>query len=73
VKAIASVVGTRSATQVRTHAQKYFMKLARSQTKEEAALGKGGSNPDQEPSEAVSFSPSFFFFFPCAHPRLFLC
>ena len=27
VKAIASIVGTRSATQVRTHAQKYFMKL----------------------------------------------
>lgn len=29
VKAIATFVGSRSATQVRTHAQKYFMKLAR--------------------------------------------
>jgi SHAQKYF class myb-like DNA-binding protein len=27
VKAIASFVGSRSATQVRTHAQKYFLKL----------------------------------------------
>jgi SHAQKYF class myb-like DNA-binding protein len=27
VKAIAAFVGTRSATQVRTHAQKYFLKL----------------------------------------------
>jgi SHAQKYF class myb-like DNA-binding protein len=30
VKAIASFVGSRNATQVRTHAQKYFMRLARS-------------------------------------------
>jgi SHAQKYF class myb-like DNA-binding protein len=29
VKAIASFVGSRSATQVRTHAQKYFLKLVR--------------------------------------------
>ncbi len=29
VKAIAAYVGTRSATQVRTHAQKYFLKAAR--------------------------------------------
>ncbi|EKX40377.1 hypothetical protein GUITHDRAFT_142870 [Guillardia theta CCMP2712] len=30
VKSISSIVGTRSATQVRTHAQKYFMKMAKS-------------------------------------------
>jgi len=50
VKAIASVVRTRNATQVRTHAQKYFMKLARSRTQEG---GGKGSNPDQEPSETT--------------------
>ena len=51
VKAIAQVVGTRSATQVRTHAQKYFIKLARSR-KESQSSGKPmqdtHSNPDQE-------------------------
>ena len=55
VKSIASVVGTRSATQVRTHAQKYFMKLARSRTSEEGQTK--GSNPDQDPSEAVRAPP----------------
>jgi SHAQKYF class myb-like DNA-binding protein len=37
VKAIAAYVGSRNATQVRTHAQKYFMRLARS-----SKVGRGG-------------------------------
>mmetsp|Transcript_4939 Transcript_4939/g.10955 ORF Transcript_4939/g.10955 Transcript_4939/m.10955 type:complete len:248 (-) Transcript_4939:215-958(-) len=39
VKAIAQFVGTRNSTQVRTHAQKYFMKLARERRQ---AHGLGG-------------------------------
>eukprot|EP00292_Cryptomonas_paramecium_P009876 CAMPEP_0113692708 /NCGR_PEP_ID=MMETSP0038_2-20120614/19247_1 /TAXON_ID=2898 /ORGANISM="Cryptomonas paramecium" /LENGTH=264 /DNA_ID=CAMNT_0000614675 /DNA_START=213 /DNA_END=1004 /DNA_ORIENTATION=- /assembly_acc=CAM_ASM_000170 len=53
VKAIAQFVGTRNSTQVRTHAQKYFMKLARLKKQEEdGGCGGPSSNPDQEPSEA---------------------
>lgn len=52
VKAIASVVGTRNATQVRTHAQKYFIKLARSrkqsQTNGQLMNSDGTSNPDRD-------------------------
>mmetsp|Transcript_27691 Transcript_27691/g.43229 ORF Transcript_27691/g.43229 Transcript_27691/m.43229 type:complete len:479 (-) Transcript_27691:207-1643(-) len=51
VKAIASIVGTRSATQVRTHAQKYFMKLARARKQQDQVSLSGTMNPDQEPSE----------------------
>mmetsp|Transcript_35997 Transcript_35997/g.81022 ORF Transcript_35997/g.81022 Transcript_35997/m.81022 type:complete len:460 (-) Transcript_35997:206-1585(-) len=51
VKAISQVVGTRSATQVRTHAQKYFMRLARSSKQESTSLDN--SNPDQDPSEVT--------------------
>jgi SHAQKYF class myb-like DNA-binding protein len=42
VKAIAQHVGTRSATQVRTHAQKYFIKLARMKKSAEEAGKAGG-------------------------------
>jgi len=53
VKAIASFVGTRNATQVRTHAQKYFIKLARSGKEGESTSGMNLnpdalSNPDRE-------------------------
>lgn len=52
VKAIASVVGTRSATQVRTHAQKYFIKLARSRKQNQnSGLPNSSdvtSNPDRD-------------------------
>ena len=41
VKAIAQHVGTRSATQVRTHAQKYFIKLARMKKSAEEAAKAG--------------------------------
>ena len=41
VKAIAQQVGTRSATQVRTHAQKYFIKLARMKKSAEEAAKAG--------------------------------
>ena len=41
VKAIAQQVGTRSATQVRTHAQKYFIKLARMKKSSEEAAKAG--------------------------------
>ena len=37
VKAISAYVGTRSATQVRTHAQKYFLKAARENKAREKA------------------------------------
>jgi len=48
VKAIANYVGTRNATQVRSHAQKYFMKLAREgklsdDHNEQDAVGEGSS------------------------------
>ncbi|EKX54502.1 hypothetical protein GUITHDRAFT_63596 [Guillardia theta CCMP2712] len=36
---IASYVGTRSVTQVRTHAQKYFMKLCKGAVPNESSLG----------------------------------
>jgi SHAQKYF class myb-like DNA-binding protein len=41
VKAIAQYVGSRSATQVRTHAQKYFIKLARMKKSAEEAAKAG--------------------------------
>ena len=41
VKAIAQYVGSRSATQVRTHAQKYFLKLARVKKSAEEAAKAG--------------------------------
>lgn len=41
VKAIAQHVGSRSATQVRTHAQKYFIKLARMKKSAEEAAKAG--------------------------------
>mmetsp|Transcript_14117 Transcript_14117/g.20528 ORF Transcript_14117/g.20528 Transcript_14117/m.20528 type:complete len:431 (+) Transcript_14117:168-1460(+) len=50
VKTIATAVGTRNATQVRTHAQKYFIKLARSR-KQGKSMGSNSdmlSNPDRE-------------------------
>jgi len=40
VKAISNFVGTRSATQVRTHAQKYFLRLEREKTRD------GDESPD---------------------------
>lgn len=55
VKAIASVVGTRNATQVRTHAQKYFIKLARSRKQSQSSglpiSSDAMSNPDREDME----------------------
>jgi len=53
LKAIAGYVGTRSATQVKTHAQKYFQKLARQKQEETTSSsggdGSGGSiNADQD-------------------------
>eukprot|EP00960_Hanusia_phi_P037806 753131-Hanusia_phi.AAC.3 len=47
VKAIAQFVGTRSATQVRTHAQKYFIKLARMKKSAEEAAKTGGPDAAQ--------------------------
>lgn len=52
MRAIAFVVGTRTPTQVRSHAQKFFMKLA-SQNKSSDLGGEGSQlergNPDREP------------------------
>jgi hypothetical protein len=45
-KAIAAAVGTRNATQVRTHAQKYFQKLARTK----------GKNGEREQEQAGNIS-----------------
>lgn len=39
-KKIAEIVGTRSVSQVRSHAQKYFMKLERRSAREQARLKK---------------------------------
>lgn len=42
IKSISRHVGTRSATQVRTHAQKYWLRVERERVKEEAGLGLAG-------------------------------
>merc|ERR1711998_76465 len=46
VKAIAQFVGTRNATQVRTHAQKYFLRMSR-----EEKMDMKGSNPNKDDGE----------------------
>ncbi len=48
VKGIASIVGSRNATQARTHAQKYFLKLARMKKCAEEALKNGSPGSIQE-------------------------
>lgn len=48
VKGMASIVGTRNATQARTHAQKYFLKLARMKKCAEEALKSGSPGNIQE-------------------------
>mmetsp|Transcript_11911 Transcript_11911/g.29841 ORF Transcript_11911/g.29841 Transcript_11911/m.29841 type:complete len:425 (-) Transcript_11911:71-1345(-) len=48
VKGIAQIVGTRNATQARTHAQKYFLKLARMKKCAEEALKNGSPASIQE-------------------------
>lgn len=42
VKAIAQLVGTRNATQVRTHAQKYFLRVTRE------GQGKSENDPEED-------------------------
>jgi SHAQKYF class myb-like DNA-binding protein len=50
VKAISAYVGTRSATQVRTHAQKYFLKAAReNKAREKATMIQGALIHDRSP------------------------
>ena len=51
VKAIAGHVGSRNATQVRTHAQKYFMRLARSSKQGGDSIKCSGSNGGGSASE----------------------
>ncbi|KAJ1468437.1 hypothetical protein T484DRAFT_1984223 [Baffinella frigidus] len=51
VRAISFVVGTRTATQVRSHAQKFFMKLA-SQNKSSDQDTRG--NPDRDPNIPIA-------------------
>eukprot|EP00293_Proteomonas_sulcata_P010599 CAMPEP_0184300854 /NCGR_PEP_ID=MMETSP1049-20130417/11186_1 /TAXON_ID=77928 /ORGANISM="Proteomonas sulcata, Strain CCMP704" /LENGTH=377 /DNA_ID=CAMNT_0026611689 /DNA_START=102 /DNA_END=1235 /DNA_ORIENTATION=+ len=48
VKQIAAIVGTRSATQVRTHAQKYFIKLARMKKSAEERAKAGIEGAEEE-------------------------
>mmetsp|Transcript_13614 Transcript_13614/g.26880 ORF Transcript_13614/g.26880 Transcript_13614/m.26880 type:complete len:374 (+) Transcript_13614:159-1280(+) len=48
VKGIAQIVGSRNATQARTHAQKYFLKLARMKKCAEEALKNGSPGSIQE-------------------------
>ena len=50
VKAIASLVGTRNATQVRTHAQKYFLRLQSNDGEE------GEGNPTDKPNVSARSS-----------------
>lgn len=49
MKAIARFVGTRNATQVRTHAQKYYLKLAREAAKRQANQYKRFASEDSVP------------------------
>ncbi|EKX55227.1 hypothetical protein GUITHDRAFT_131477 [Guillardia theta CCMP2712] len=54
-KAIASFVGTRNATQVRTHAQKYFLKIEKFQGPCVDALGRF-IDPTQSSADSASSS-----------------
>eukprot|EP00163_Fabomonas_tropica_P016378 TRINITY_DN293_c0_g1_i1.p1 TRINITY_DN293_c0_g1~~TRINITY_DN293_c0_g1_i1.p1 ORF type:complete len:505 (-),score=126.91 TRINITY_DN293_c0_g1_i1:519-2033(-) len=52
VKSISAYVGSRNATQVRTHAQKYYLRLMR-ETEREKALKEGGVAPAGVKRQAV--------------------
>mmetsp|Transcript_3586 Transcript_3586/g.8805 ORF Transcript_3586/g.8805 Transcript_3586/m.8805 type:complete len:427 (-) Transcript_3586:161-1441(-) len=56
VKSISSIVGTRSATQVRTHAQKYFMKMAKSSQPDESTESPEASTTRQKTAQCSSDS-----------------
>ena len=45
VKSISNYVSTRNATQVRTHAQKYFLRLERENKKKEERIREGANSP----------------------------
>eukprot|EP00184_Porphyridium_aerugineum_P007862 CAMPEP_0184691702 /NCGR_PEP_ID=MMETSP0313-20130426/468_1 /TAXON_ID=2792 /ORGANISM="Porphyridium aerugineum, Strain SAG 1380-2" /LENGTH=821 /DNA_ID=CAMNT_0027149461 /DNA_START=823 /DNA_END=3288 /DNA_ORIENTATION=- len=49
IKNIAKHVGTRNATQVRTHAQKYYLRLSREAMRAQVPMGSGDS-PSESPS-----------------------
>ena len=55
VKAIASLVGTRNATQVRTHAQKYFLRLQSNDGEDDGLPEKGISSRSSIMSTTVPF------------------
>ena len=55
MKGIASFVGSRNATQVRTHAQKYFMRLARSN--KQNSFGANAESEDSDIAEADDLPP----------------
>jgi len=52
VKAIAQYVGTRNPTQVRTHAQKYYLRLERERKRREDPENAGNSPPGDDNPEA---------------------
>eukprot|EP00871_Galdieria_phlegrea_P002705 jgi/Galph1/3435/GphlegSOOS_G2113.1 len=51
IKSISNYVGTRNSTQVRTHAQKYYQRLARELLKRQGAKSENGKNSLQEKNE----------------------
>lgn len=58
VKSIAALVGTRNATQVRTHAQKYFLRVARENGEEDAGAEEGKLGRKRVMSERMTLEPS---------------